>query len=260
MRLDLGHFASIRLPARTFDPAASGSWVTEGQPIPVRSLDVTASSVYPRKLAVITSWSEELARAASNIEQVASALISEAAAQAFDAAVLGSQADDGAIAQGILNNVTPTAAAGRLGSDLDTATQDIANLAAKLASVGAGLDPVVVAAVPQATALKMLVAGKGWDIPVLPSAALAAGTVVMLEAGSFASAFSGTPDFSTADVALLHYESASPSDITGGTPSPAVPTRSLMQTNGIALRMVLRCAYGMRNRAHVAYLTGANWP
>jgi len=259
MRVDLGHFASIRLPARTFDPAAAGSWIAEGAPIPVRSLNVTASSVYPRKLAVITSWTEELARA-SNIAEVAGALISEAAAQAFDTALLGTQADNGATPQGILNGVTPISAAGRLGNNLDTASQDIAALAAELAKHGAGLDPVVIAAVAQATMLKMLVAGKAWNLPILPSAALASGVVIMVETGSFASAFSGTPDFSSADVALLHYEDTSPQDITGGSPSPAVPTRSLMQTNGIALRMVLRCAWGMRNRAHVAYLTGANWP
>jgi hypothetical protein len=214
--------------------------------------------MYLRKLAVITTWTEELARA-SNIDEVARSLIGEAAAQAFDAALLGSQADNGAIPQGILNGVTPLTPPSRLQRDIDTAAQDIANLAAELAKHGAGLDPVIMAAVPQATMLKLM-AGPKFDVPILPSAALANGVVLMIEGGSFASAFDAVPEFSTSSTTVLHYEDATPQDITGGSPSPAVPARSLYQTNGVALRMILKGGFGMRNRAHVAYLAGANWP
>src|SRR5215813_11875428 len=42
MRLDLTGLASIRIPQRTFDKNAAGSWIAEGQPIPVRNLSVSA--------------------------------------------------------------------------------------------------------------------------------------------------------------------------------------------------------------------------
>lgn len=48
-----------------------------------------------------------------------------------------------------------------------------------------------------------------------------------------------------------------PRHIVDGT--PAMPVRSLFQTDALALRMLLRAAWGMR-ASHVAWTTNVNWP
>ena len=87
----------------------------------------------------------------------------------------------------------------------------------------------------------------------------------MVEASSFVSAFGAAPEFLVGHNMAIHYEDTSPQNITGGTPSPAVPVRSPFQTDSVALRMLLRCSWGMRDatvaagKTAVAYLMGVTW-
>jgi len=86
-------------------------------------------------------------------------------------------------------------------------------------------------------------------MPVLQSSSLAVGTVVCVEGSSFVSAFSNVPEFSVDEHAAFHMEDTNPQDVTGGTPSPAVPVRSMFQIDSIALRMILRTSWGHAIRA-----------
>jgi len=93
---------------------------------------------------------------------------------------------------------------------------------------------------------------------VLASAALAAGTVVAIEASAFASAFSPVPEFSSCTQGVLH-EDTVPLHIVDGSGTPAPGTRSLWQTDTIALRMVLRASYGMRGNGLVQMIQNVTW-
>jgi hypothetical protein len=254
MRIDLTGIGQVKLPRRTFDPTAAGGWVGESSAIRVRNLSVTAgATIAPRKMGVITAFTREVAES-SNVEMVARTTISEAAAQVLDQTMFDANPGDATRPAGLLNGVTaltPTAGGGLAAFD-----GDMKQLIGALAAAGAGLNPVIVCAPAQAVATKIL-AGPRFDVPVLPSAGLAAGTVIAIEPSSFVSGFDGVPEFET-NSGLLHFEDTSPQDITGGSPSPAVPVKSLFQVDAVALRMILKGAWAMR-APHVAYLTGATW-
>jgi hypothetical protein len=83
--------------------------------------------------------------------------------------------------------------------------------------------------------------------------------VAVVEAASFVSGFSPVPEFRVSDQAIYHAEDSSPTDITGGTPSPAVPVKSLWQTDALALKMDLWAAYGLRAGGHAQWLSPTSW-
>jgi HK97 family phage major capsid protein len=252
MKIDFARRASIRVPGRVLDASDAGTWVGENKPIVVRSQRMTSGpTLTPHKLCVITSYTYEMTEQ-SAIEAVSRALIQESTALALDKALFGTQADDGITPGGILNGITPITASTATPAQSAMAV-DIEKLMQALVAAYAGREPVIITNPGQATTIKLL-AGPKFDIPVLQSTSVAAGTVIMVEPSSFVSAFGATPEFETANAPAFHYEDTAPADpLMGG-----VPVRSLFQTDSIALRMTLRAAWGMR-AAHVAVVTGATW-
>jgi hypothetical protein len=158
---------------------------------------------------------------------------------------------------GLLNGVTPiTPTAGGGSAAMLT---DLGALVAALATAYGGKTPVFVVAPKQAVTMKAAL-GFHWDYPIIASAALAAGTVIAIELASFVSAFAPDAEFKVVPGAsIIHMEDTSPQNITGGTPSPAVPVKSLFQVDAIGLRMVLRASFGMRAAGHAQVITGATW-
>jgi hypothetical protein len=258
LQLDFGHFASIRVPGRLVDANDAGSWVPEGTPITVRAQRITAGpSLTPHKLVVLTSFTNEMAQQ-SNIEEISRALLTESCALALDTAVF-STSPAGNAPGGILYGVTPIGSTA--GGGFNALTADIANLMKSLVQNYAGRDPVLIMNPTQATSLRTM-ASPLFKIPILESTVIAPGTVVLVEPSSFVSAFSPTPEFDVVDTPSIHFEDTAPQNITGGTPSPAVPVRSLFQVDSIGLRLKLRAAWGMRmpsTNPHVAYITGTTW-
>src|SRR5262249_27015917 len=229
--------------------------VGEGGVKRVRAQRITAGpALTPHKLAVICMFTAEMANS-SNIEAVSRALLSEASALALDKALFGTQADDGVTPGGILNGVTPITPT--TGGGLTALNGDIKALVAALVAAGAGANPVLVTSAVQAATLKLM-AGPKFDVPVLASSGIAAGTVIAVEPSSFVSAFGAAPEFEISTASVLHMEDTAPVDITGGTPSPAVPVKSMFQTDSMALKMTLRASWGMR-AAHAAVINGATW-
>jgi hypothetical protein len=234
----------------------AGSWVQEGAPIPVRQLNFTGGlTLVPHKVAVIVVFTEEMVQS-SAIEITSRAMLSEALGLALDSAMFGSAAADATRPAGLLYNVNPIAAT--VGGGASAAATDIGNLIEALASNHGGKTPLFVVAPKEAAALKLF-AGPHFDYPVVSSASLAAGEIICIEMASFVSAFGAEPEFETVKAFTFHAEDTAPTDITGGTPSPAVPVRNTFQTNSVGLRMILRGSWGMRATGHVAYIAGASW-
>jgi len=254
LRVSFDGRASIRIPGRTLSPQDAGGWTGEGQPIRVRNLHATAGPILtPRKLAAICVYSREQA-SSSNIEAFVRADMSDAVRLSLDTTLFGTQADDGTTPGGILNSVsglTPTA-----GGGMNALEADLKNLTAALVTAGAGANPALITNPIQAMSLK-LVGGPKFDLPVLMSNSIAAGTVIMVEPSSFVSAFDPLPEFSVTDQDLIHMEDTNPADIVAGG-GAAVPVKALYQVDCLALKMRLRASWGMR-APHVAYLTGATW-
>ena len=116
---------------------------------------------------------------------------------------------------------------------------------------------VFIAAAEQATTLK-LTAGPHFDHRVI-SANLPAGVVIAIGTAGLAVAGDGIPTVDTSKSAVLHMSDAPLAIGTAGSPATvAAPTRSLFQTNSLALRCVARVTWSVAPGA-VAYTTGATW-
>jgi hypothetical protein len=255
MKVDLTGVGSMTIPGRLYSPSAGGGWIAEGGAIPMRQPNIAPGPrLQPRKLGVLATFTAEMVMADS-IEEFTTAAIREAAAALLDLQLFSTTAGDATRPAGILvgaTTVTPTTA-----TEPWAISSDIGALVQALAVKGGGLEPVLVAAPAQAAALRMWRQQDFYDI--YASVALAAGTVVAVESSSFVSGLDGIPEFSTSIGTTLHFENAAPTDITGGTPSPAVPVKSLFQTDVVGLRMILRASWGMRNPAHVAIVENVTW-
>jgi hypothetical protein len=251
LKLDFGGYAYIKAPGRLVDANDGGTWVAEAAPVTVRAQRITSGALLePRKLLVIAGISEEMA-ASSNIENVSRALMSEGLALKLDATAFDANAGDASRPPGLLNGLaglTPTA-----GGGLAALQGDLQQLMAALVTAGAGRDPTIVTHPAQALTIKLM-AGPKFDIPVLSSSALPAGTVIMIEGSSLATAFSGVPEFDVGQYPLLTFDDTSPP----ADPMTGQPTRSTFQTDELALRARLRCAWGMRG-PHLSWLSGATW-
>jgi HK97 family phage major capsid protein len=243
---------SIRFPGRVAPSATdAGSWLAEGQPIPVRQQTFTSGVVLaPRKLGVLVTMSREQAES-SNLEAISRALISEALGMALDVALFSNFAGDATRPPGILAGVTPITTTS--GGGMNALATDIGNLIGALAAANAGKNVVFVTAAKQAASLKLL-AGANFDYPVIASTALAAGTVIAMEISSFISAFAPVPEFEVSKAATLHM-SDTPTDVVAGT-----PTKSMFTVDSIALRMVLSdVSWGVRAPGHVQVIVNTTW-
>jgi hypothetical protein len=192
---------------------------------------------------------------ADSVEEFTTAAIREGAAALLDQEMFSTNAASAAAPGGILAGATtvPPATA----AEPWAISKDIGALVEALATYGGGLEPVIIAAPGQAAALRMWRQESFYDI--YASLALAAGTVVAVESSSFVSGLDGIPQFSTSIGATLHMEDTTPTDIVPASGTPATPVKSLFQTDLIGLRMVLQAAWGLRNPAHVAIVSGVTW-
>ena len=262
LRVPFDGYAAIRIPGRIFaaNYADAGNWIAEGAAIPVRAQQFTTGpTLQPHKVGVMVTFTREMAEA-SAIEQISRAMISEAVGLALDAALFSNFAGDATRPPGLLANANVDTITAVAGGGINAMTGDIGNLFDSLSKYFAGKTPVFIAAPRLASSLK-LTAGPHWDYPVIASAALeATKTIVALELASFVSAFGSAPEFTVVPAAaIVHMEDTSPTQITGGTPSPAVPVKSLFQVDSIGLRMVLRASFGMRAPGHVQVINGCTW-
>jgi hypothetical protein len=241
--VDLGGRSQVNVPRVTTGLAPV--FVVEGEPAPVAMGTLAVSPVGPpKKMISITSFTNELAAiSATSAEATIRMAMIEAAATALDAAVFSTTAASSARPAGLLAGVTPIVATA--GGGRDALLSDLKQLAAALAAAGGGRNIWLFAAVPQAVVLQAEV-GPAFRVPIVPVPSLAAGTIVAIEVGGIASAYSGTPEVSASEDAVLHFEDTAPAQIsTPGTPNVvSAPDRSLWQTNTTALRLILRCAWG----------------
>jgi hypothetical protein len=135
---------------------------------------------------------------------------------------------------------------------------DLGELVAAVSSV-AGNNPIVLVASPrQAAAIRVRT---DVDFPIFSSAALADKTAAAIETNALFSVGDTAPRFDTSVGATLHMEDTTPLPIsTPGSPATvAAPTRSLWQTDCVALKMQFVIDWALRNSAGVAYTTGVGW-
>jgi hypothetical protein len=258
LRVDLDGANTVQVPRLSTNPLPG--FVAEGLPIPVKQGVLALSPIGPtRKLIVIVPFTGELARhSAPSVEAVLRTGMSEAAGVALDNAVFSNAAADSARPAGLLNGVTPITA--QAGGGMNALVGDLKAMVGAICDAGGGASIWFFANPRQAVVMKATVA-TNFDYPVIPTRALAAGTIVAVEVGGVASAFRDVPEIDASTETALHYEDTAPADLgTFGSPATvAAPSQSLFQTDVIALRLRLRCAWGAVQPGMAQVVNNVTW-
>jgi hypothetical protein len=137
---------------------------------------------------------------------------------------------------------------------------DIKALVGAIVTAGGGTNVWLFVNPVQAVTLK-LATDSSFDMPVVATPALAAGTVVAVEVGAVASGYSGVPEITASKDAPVHMEDTSPAAIgTAGTPNVvAAPVLSAWQQNLLLLKLILRCSWTVRAPGMVQVINSATW-
>jgi hypothetical protein len=251
--LSLERYASVSVPALVAS-ATNASFIGEGQAIPIKVLDTSKSvKLSPRKFATGFSLSREIV-ASSNAEALVSMVMRNSVALSLDSALFSSIAGDAVRPPGLLAGIAPLAATPGGGSNAFVG--DIGALAAAVAPIGA-LDLIFIASPAEAVKI-LLTAGPKFNFPVLATGALTK-SVICIAPIAVVAAASDAPEIQESSYATEHFESTSPTDITGGTPSPAVPVRSMFQTDSSAFRLIMDCDWGLLNSGGAAWVQNVTW-
>ena len=257
-RVDMSGVATIGLPASTAD-FPEPTRVAEGEPIPAgRGTLGTVSIGPPKKLASIAGITEELRDlAAEDAEAIVQDLMEDSAARALDASLFSDAAASAVRPAGLLNGVT--AITGTAGGDQAAMTADLQALAGAMAEAGASRfllfsNPV------QAVSLGIMAPGPNPAFEVFPTPSLAPGTLVAIRPEAFASGFADVPAVTASRDAVIHWDDDPDPISTVGTPNAvSAVVRSGFQTRTLALKLILRAAWAMRQAGAVAHVTEATW-
>jgi HK97 family phage prohead protease len=274
-RFDFGANGQIKIPVRSTTPRAAGAWVGEGAPKPVKRIGLTQITLSPRKLAVITTFTEEMAfYSTPAIEGVLRKAMADDTREALDGFLIDNVAASATRPAGLLNGVTPntpSAAATPIGKIV----ADINGLIAPMEAAGGGGNVVLLMNPAEARKIGMAqtttgdfaftgpteAAGKFGVKGIITSTIVTAGTVIAVDADWFTTAVGDTPRFAVSNEATLHEEDTTPLALgTTGTPNVvAAPMRSLFQTDSIAIRLSLYVTWAMTRTGMVQVVPGVAW-
>lgn len=256
--VDLTGISTADLPWPTSNPPVV--FVAEGAPIPVGQGVIGGGTVGAvKKMALILTCSGNLASYSTPAAvPVLTQMLTESASRALNAAIFSTAAADAVRPAGILNGVTPITAAA--GGGAAAAAADVGKLAQAIGLAGGGENLMLFADPGTATRLRLLFSA-GTLPPIAAAVAITPGTLIAVEAGGFASAFSGVPDISTSTETVLHMEDTTPLPIgSAATPNTiAAPSRSLWQENAVAVRCLVDTAWAMRAAGLVQVINGVTW-
>lgn len=265
-RFTFGNAGKIIMPARNTDPNLSGDFIGENQPIPVKKASIATVSLTPKKLAVISAYSREMAvvTAGQMVDYIRQFMI-EDTAQVIDAKLLDNVAATAVRPAGLLNGVTLTPSAGSTLADIIT---DVKAAMTPILSVNGGRRLVWLMNPLQAMSLGLQTNAAGAFIfpnagtnflgyRVIASNNVPAGTMILIDAADFATVANDTPQFYVSNEATLHMESVTPEPINDGT--PATPVISLFQQDAFAVRMIQQMNWTMRRPGMVSGISGITW-
>jgi hypothetical protein len=230
----------------------------------------------PKKLGVITTYTRELnEHSIPAIEGILRDSVTQDTSTAIDAVLLDTNPATSIRPAGIRNGVsglTPTA-----GGGFNALVGDIKQLAGALLTATAGnirqgvflINPQQALSIsltqPPAAATGLfpfadeVAANRLRSFGLIISGNVPLGMVIALDAADFVTAGAEAPRFEVSDQATLHLDDTSPQDITGGTPSPATPVKSMFQTDSLALRLIWPLNWSLRRTGMVSWLTGVTW-
>jgi HK97 family phage prohead protease len=276
LSLDFGRAGRIAIPTRDAASSVAGSFIGEGQPIPVRQGLFRAQIITPKKLGVITVMTREIEdHSIPAIEALLRDAISEDTGVSIDQVLLGGNAATENSPPGIRNGAVEVTATPGATPGFVEMVKDIRGLRAALMRLTNGnvrspcwimnpirSDGIALTPAPGTGLFPFrdeIRAGalEGW--PLFESTILPEAQMMCVDAADFVTAGQGAPIFEVSDQATLHMNDV-PAQIVGppGPTTAASPTRSLWQTDSYALRLLYRLNWLMR-RPIVAFMSPVNW-
>ena len=275
VRYTFGNAAVLKIPGRAASPTLAGAWVGEGAPKPVRRASFTTVSMSPNKLAVISTFTEEMGMYSNPaIEQVIRQGMSDDTGIALDSYLIDNVAASAGIRPaGLLNGVTPITASAATPATL-AMVADLKALIGALTAAGGGREVVILINPAQAMSLMFAQttsgdflfdttaeAGSKFNVSFIVSTTVPAGKVIAIDAADFATATGDAPRFAVSTEATLHEEDTTPLALgTVGSPATvAAPMRSLFQTDAVAVRMTLYVSWAMRRASMVQTIASVSW-
>jgi HK97 family phage major capsid protein/HK97 family phage prohead protease len=275
VRYTLGRYGQISIPVESATPTVAGSFVAEGAPIPVRQEAFTPITIGLKKMAVISSFTRELfEHSQPNIDTQLRDRMGRDTSVAVDTILLDNNPATSVRPAGLRNGVTgltPTA-----GGGFTALVGDLKQLLNVLIASNSLRAPVWIMNPQQALSISLtsaaaavgvfpfkaeIEAGRLNGYPVIQSMTVPVGMVIIVDAADYASLTGDDARFELSDQATLHMEDTTPLAIgtPGSPPTVAAPTRSMFQTDSIALRMILPMNWIMRRAGLVGWVTGVTW-
>jgi phage head maturation protease len=262
----------IKIPSRSATPQINGDFVGEGAPIPVRKLGLTSIQLTPKKVAVITEFTEEMAdHSTPQIEGLLREAISEDTAVILDTRLLDTNPATTIRPAGIRNGVaglTPSA----LTNPSQAMVADLKALIAALTAVNGGRRVAILVNTAQSFSLSMAQtvngdflfgspeeASRKFGVTFIASNNVPAGVVIAVDTADFVTVSGDTPNFDMSNQSVIHEDDTTPLPIVDAAGVAAKPVRSLWQTDSIGLRMRMPVNWAMRRTNMVAWMTGVLW-
>jgi HK97 family phage major capsid protein/HK97 family phage prohead protease len=275
LSLSFGRAGKINIPTRSRTPSIAGSFVGEGQAIPVRQGAFTSQALTPKKMAVITTWTREMdEHSIPAIEGILREAIQVDTTVAVDSVLIDSGAATTIRPAGLLNGIaaqTPTA-----GGGIASVVGDLKLLIGALttATFGNIRSPVWLMNPGEMLSLSLIsaantgifpfaaevAAGNLRGVPIIDSGTIPSKTVILIDAADFVVVGGEAPRFEISDQATLHMEDTAPADLVSGSPGTvASPQRSLFQTDSLALRMVMPLNWVQRRTGTISWVQNVTW-
>ena len=273
-----GNSGVLKIPVRANTPTLAGAWVGEAAAKPVKRMSFSTVSLTPTKLAVISTFSEEMATyGMPSIEGIIRQAMSDDTGVALDTYLIDNVAASAGIRPaGLLNGVTPITASAATPATAAMVADLKALVGAITALGGGGRGPIAILVNPaQALSLSFAQTTTGdflfqdqaqaaskFGVRFIVSATVPAGRVIAVDAADFATASSNVPQFAVSTEATLHEEDTTPLALGSGAQGSgvlAVPMRSLFQTDAVAIRMSLYVSWAMRRAGMVQTIAAVTW-
>jgi hypothetical protein len=243
--------AAISLPGFVAD-TNSVAFVADGAPIPVRQFAVSTPvpQLVPRKMAVMSSLTNEML-ASSNAEKFVRDVLLRDAALGLDRFLFDSTAGDATRPAGLRYGIAASTASNA--TDFHEAmVADIATLAAVVAQVGSD---IVLVVSPARAILTQLRAQGATLPPVLGSAGINATDMIAIAVDALASATDEAPSIEASrEAASIHMDTA-PAEIVSTPGVVAFPVASVFQTDRTVLKLRFNADWVLRDSRAVAWLT-----
>jgi hypothetical protein len=259
-QLDFGQATQFAIPYVSTRPTFP--FVQEGQPIPAGQPALGSVVVGPpSKIAFIVSLTRELQNATpSNAATVIGSLLGECLARSLDTFVFDNAAAvAGLRPAGLLNGLTPIAAATAAGSIVDTIASDFAGLVGAFSA--AGLNAANAVAILNPVERVKLALTRGYDptaLSVFATPGIPAATIVATIPQGIYVGFQDEPtiEFSTSPSIVMNDV---PADLVSGAGAVGAPAISMFQSDRIAVKLRFWATWAAVAPGCVQTISGAHW-